>query len=111
MSFNSHNFVNFHPSEKNKILKSKLGHPLSSTRNIPEIEQKAFVPLLIKRRKFLGHPVECTFVNSTHSLAKRTKASKLYLIILCQKNGSFQIEECELRHLYHVGFRNNDELF
>ena len=52
LSFNSHNSDKFYLNEKNKILSSKLGSPLSSTKNILQIKQKAFVLLLIKRRTF-----------------------------------------------------------
>ena len=50
LSFNSHNSGNFHLNEKNEI--SKLGSPLSNTRNISEIKQRAFVLLLIKHMTF-----------------------------------------------------------
>ena len=40
LSSNSHNSGNFHPNDKNKIPKSKLGSPLSSTKNISEIKQR-----------------------------------------------------------------------
>ena len=50
---NSHNSDNFHSIEKNKISKSKLESCLSKTKSISEIEQEAFVLLLIKRRTFL----------------------------------------------------------
>ena len=52
LSFNSHNSGNFHPNDKNEISESKSGSPLSNTRNISEIKQKAFVLLLIKRVTF-----------------------------------------------------------
>ena len=55
-TFNSRNSGNFHPNEKNKISKSKLGSPLSNTKDISEIKRKAFVLLLIKRRTFYGTP-------------------------------------------------------
>ena len=57
LSCKSHNSGNFHPDEKNKISKSKLGSPLSNTKDILEIKQKAFVLLLINHKTFLGHPV------------------------------------------------------
>ena len=44
---------NFHPNEKNI---SKFGFLLSNAKNISEIEQKAFVLLLIKRRTFFWTP-------------------------------------------------------
>ena len=56
LSFNSHNSGNFHRNEKNEISKSNLGSPLSNTRNISEIKQKAFVLLLIKHTTFFGTP-------------------------------------------------------
>ena len=40
--------------DQHKISKSKLGSPLSNTKYILEIKQKAFVLLLIKRRTFFG---------------------------------------------------------
>ena len=55
-SFVSHTSDNFHPNEKNKILKSKLESLLFNTRNILGIKQKAFVLSLIKCRTFFGTP-------------------------------------------------------
>ena len=54
LSFNSHNSDNFHLNEKNEI--SKLGSPLSNTKNISEMKQKAFVLLLIEHMTFFGIP-------------------------------------------------------
>ena len=56
LSFNLHNSGIFHSIEKNKIPKSKLGSRLPKTKGISEIEQKAFVLLLIKRRTLFGTP-------------------------------------------------------
>ena len=44
----SHDSGNFHPIEKNKISEFKFGSPLSKTESTSEIEQKAFVLLLIE---------------------------------------------------------------
>ena len=54
LSFNAHNSGNFHPNDKNEISKSMSGSPLSNTRNISEIKQKAFVLLLIKTHYILN---------------------------------------------------------
>ena len=54
LSFDSNNSGNFHLNEKNEI--SKLESPLSNTRNISEIKQRAFVLLLIKNMTFHGTP-------------------------------------------------------
>ena len=54
LSFNSHNSGNFHLNEKNEI--SKLGSPLSNTRNISEIKQKAFFLLLMKDMTYFSTP-------------------------------------------------------
>ena len=53
LSFNSHNSGDFHLNEKNKISKSKLRSPSSTTKNISEVEQRASVLFLIKRKTFL----------------------------------------------------------
>ena len=58
LSFSFHNSGIFQSNEKNKISRSKFGSPLSNTKYISEIKQKAFVLLLIKRRTFFGTP--CT---------------------------------------------------
>ena len=55
--YNSHNSGNFHSIEKNKIPKSKSGSRLSKSKSISD-RTKVFALLLIKRRTFLGHPVE-----------------------------------------------------
>ena len=52
LPFNSRNSGNFHSIEKNKISTSELGFRLSKRKSISEIEQKAFVPSLIKRSTF-----------------------------------------------------------
>ena len=61
LSFNSHNSGNFHLNEKNEI--SKLGSPLSNTRNICKIKQRAFVLLLIKHMTFFWYTwyLECYY--------------------------------------------------
>ena len=56
LSLNSHSSSNFHPNEKNKISKCKLGSPSSNTKQILEVKQEAFVLLFIKRRTFSGRP-------------------------------------------------------
>ena len=58
LSFNS---GNFHLNEKNEI--SKSGSPLSNTRNISEIKQRAFVLLLIKHMTFFWYTwyLECYY--------------------------------------------------
>ena len=53
LSFNSHSVRNFHPNQKNKMSKFKLGSLLCNANNISEIKQKAFVLLLIKCNTFL----------------------------------------------------------
>ena len=59
LSFNSHNSGYFRLIKIKKISKSKLGSCLSKTKGISEIEQNAFVLLLIKRKTLFGTPGIC----------------------------------------------------
>ena len=54
LSFNPHNFGNFHPNEENKTSKSELGLIYSKQNIFKKAKIKAFVLLLIKCRLVLG---------------------------------------------------------
>ena len=62
LSFNPYNSGNFHPNEKNKTSKSKLGSPLSNTKKDFKNQTKCFCSIVDQMQDFFGTPGISNFI-------------------------------------------------
>ena len=89
MSFNSHNTGNFHPNERNKISKSKLGFPFIQYKEHFRNQTKGF----------------CSIVDQTQDLfgtSSRTKCLIDFTFLALNKVGANQDFETKIKSFHFI---------